>query len=125
MIIVKGTSYYQSSIKSALSSGVLVGVLVPEPDNPYDPMAMQVQVDGRKVGYLPRGWIRRHYAGWVIHMVKDGEGLVDIAFVGGFQLGDNPDDCAYLGVRIFVEPLEPDLGGVDISDTQYGNSLNR
>src|SRR5262245_47496349 len=32
----------------------VVAVLLPEPDNPHDPNAIAVLIEGRHVGYLPR-----------------------------------------------------------------------
>src|SRR6476469_1220661 len=61
MVRVAGVSHYQPALLDA--SGAAPGdevrfdcraELVPEPDNPHDPNAVAVRIDGRPVGYLPR-----------------------------------------------------------------------
>jgi hypothetical protein len=58
---VVGESHYQPAIRAACGAGVNEDVLfecfaelVPEPENPYDPNAIKVLIDGRKVGHLAR-----------------------------------------------------------------------
>lgn len=58
---VVGESHYRASIKSVTGGAHKEGVklvtwasLVAEHDNPYDPNAVAVHVDGLKVGHLPR-----------------------------------------------------------------------
>lgn len=60
---VVGESHYQTDLEHIVggrtqnsASYRCVGILTPEPDNPYDPQAVYVSVDGRKVGYLSRDW---------------------------------------------------------------------
>lgn len=63
---VRGESHYQDAL-SDLCGGKIEGGhkfaceadLVPEPDNPHDPNAVAVFIQGRKVGYLPRQSARR------------------------------------------------------------------
>lgn len=60
---VAGETYHQDSIRALFhamgddSGGVLnrTAVLHAEPDNPYDPSAVAVVIDGFKVGHLPAG----------------------------------------------------------------------
>lgn len=56
-----GESHYQDALRAACGSDgreevrrECVAALVPEPDNPHDPNAVMVQIDGRLVGYLAR-----------------------------------------------------------------------
>ena len=55
MISVAGTSYCAEAIESVIREGIRGVQLVREPDNLYDPNAVRVDVNGRKVGYLVRG----------------------------------------------------------------------
>src|SRR5689334_1612382 len=58
---IVGESNYQAALWS-LCGGTLgepirhpvIAVLVPEPENPYDPNAIAVQIEARLVGYLSR-----------------------------------------------------------------------
>jgi HIRAN domain len=63
---VVGESHYQEALiaiaggKSPESVRISTqAILVPESDNPYDPNAVAVYIDGRKVGHLPRPAARR------------------------------------------------------------------
>jgi hypothetical protein len=56
-----GTSHYQEALSDITGRQrdeevriEKVAVLVPEPDNPYDPQAIAVRIEGRLVGYLSR-----------------------------------------------------------------------
>jgi len=57
---VVGESHYQEALRQVAGTpakGTRVGkiaLLVPEPDNPYDPNAVQVQIDAHVVGHLSR-----------------------------------------------------------------------
>jgi hypothetical protein len=61
LVPVVGTSHYQPAlIELSGRHGAeeirveKVAALVPEPDNPHDPKAIAVQIEGRLVGYLSR-----------------------------------------------------------------------
>src|SRR4051794_685699 len=66
LVRVVGTSHYQDALL-ALSGRKhdeeirldKVATFVPEPDNPHDPNAIAVQIDGHLVGYLSRDENRR------------------------------------------------------------------
>ena len=53
-----GVSHYQVDLRAIAGEGdvrhEVVAQLVREPDNPHDPGAIAVQIDGRTVGYLSR-----------------------------------------------------------------------
>jgi hypothetical protein len=62
LVRVVGTSHYQDALLD-LTGGRAgdeeirvhkVALFVPEPDNPHDPSAIAIQIDGRLVGYLSR-----------------------------------------------------------------------
>ncbi|GAA4432089.1 hypothetical protein GCM10023148_37420 [Actinokineospora soli] len=55
---VAGESHYSAALRALAGTGTgeraTVAELRPEPDNPHDPDAVQVLIDDRTVGYLPR-----------------------------------------------------------------------
>ncbi|HEX5910612.1 MAG TPA: HIRAN domain-containing protein [Thermoleophilaceae bacterium] len=57
-INVAGESHYQEALRAIAGDGDVrhdtEAHLIPEPENEYDPNAVRVEIDGRKVGYLPR-----------------------------------------------------------------------
>jgi hypothetical protein len=66
LVRVVGTSHYQDTLLELSGRQAdeeirlqKVAVFVPEPDNPHDPNAIAVQIDGRLVGYLSRDENRR------------------------------------------------------------------
>ena len=61
LVNVAGESHYQEALRALTGSdgretvrGEFEAVLVPEPDNRFDPNAVKVEISGRHVGYLPR-----------------------------------------------------------------------
>jgi hypothetical protein len=66
LIRVVGTSHYQDELLELAPREAdeevrrdAVATLVPEPDNPHDPNAIAVQIEGRVIGYLSRDENRR------------------------------------------------------------------
>jgi hypothetical protein len=56
-----GESHYQVALQRIAKSGrVCWATLVPEPDNPFDALAVMVRIDGETVGYLERRDARRY-----------------------------------------------------------------
>ena len=55
---VAGESHYQEALRAIAGDGEVrhdtEAHLIPEPENEYDPDAVRVEIDGSKVGYLPR-----------------------------------------------------------------------
>ena len=55
---VAGESHYQDALRALAGPGHVrrdtEARLVAEPDNVHDPHAVRVEIDGHKVGYLPR-----------------------------------------------------------------------
>jgi HIRAN domain len=85
---VVGESNYQEAlmrVSGAPASGEhrhdCAALLVLEPDNPYDPKAVMVQVDGECVGYLSRHNARR-FGPKVQKMIEAGEPPICMAFIG-------------------------------------------
>jgi hypothetical protein len=58
LVNVAGESHYQDALRAIAGSGEVrletEARLVPEPENEHDPNAVRVEIDGAKVGYLPR-----------------------------------------------------------------------
>jgi hypothetical protein len=61
LVNVAGESHYQDALRAIAGASdepqvrhATEAALVPEPDNPHDPNAVRVEIDGRYVGYLPR-----------------------------------------------------------------------
>jgi hypothetical protein len=66
LVRVVGTSHYQDALLELTNRQEdeeirveKIAVFVPEPDNPHDPNAIAIQIDGRLVGYLSRDENRR------------------------------------------------------------------
>jgi HIRAN domain len=72
--------------------------LVLEPDNPYDPNAVAVHIDGRKVGHLPRPAAQTY--GPVGRRLAEQRqvGVCAATITGGWDRGDG--DTGYFGVTI-------------------------
>lgn len=57
---VAGESHYQEALRELVEDAEgevrhpVDAALVPEPENPHDPNAIRVEIEGRLVGYLPR-----------------------------------------------------------------------
>ena len=57
LINVAGESHYQDALRELAGDETRLeatAALIPEPDNPHDANAVRVEIDGKKVGYLPR-----------------------------------------------------------------------
>jgi hypothetical protein len=82
----------------------VVAVLVPEPENPYDPNAIAVQIDGRIIGYLPRA-IAKEYLPGLKRLMKAHRGRIGLrgVIVGGGYYDDGP---GRLGVWLEHEPAD-------------------
>ena len=52
VVKVAGTTHAASAVRHVVARRAAI---VPEPENPYDKTALRVEVDGTKVGYVPRG----------------------------------------------------------------------
>ena len=69
IIGVAGTTFHRDAVKNSLGKEEEV-VIIPEPENAFDRAALRVEVDGNKVGYVPRG--RRLSPGSSLRVIKSG-----------------------------------------------------
>jgi HIRAN domain len=116
---IVGEASYQNALWS-ICGGVegdkirhqTVAVLVPEPDNPYDPNAIAVHIDGHIVGYLARE-VAQQYGPGLRSLMARCNGYVALrgVIVGG---GYYPDGPGRLGVWLEHDPhdfgFEPNRG---------------
>jgi hypothetical protein len=97
---VVGESHYQEALirltkcpDSGDHAYECAAELVPEPDNPHDPFAVKVLIEGEHVGYLSRGNAKR--LGKRLRALNESGGRgICMAWVG--RGGDNPN----LGVNL-------------------------
>ena len=66
----------------------VVAVLVPEPENTYDPNAIRVDADGLRVGHLSRADPARYREGLLTHAANNGYVALNAVVVSGGQ-GEN------------------------------------
>jgi len=79
--------------------------LVPEPDNTFDPNAIQVVIDGEKVGYIPKeGTARIHAA-----LASFGPLACRARIVGGWRT--NQHDAGHFGVKLAI----PNRGQITVA----------
>tara|TARA_B110000263_G_scaffold168605_1_gene146898 strand:+ start:140 stop:457 length:318 start_codon:yes stop_codon:yes gene_type:complete len=97
MIILKGTSFHQTTIKELTNWSL--GTLRLEPENMYDPEACAVDVGDKTVGYLPKGWNIEHYGEDLLTHIKN-NGLVSLRKVGGYTM--NGGRTAFEGLRVIT-----------------------
>jgi hypothetical protein len=82
----------------------VVAVLVPEPQNPHDPNAISVQIDGRLIGYFARDVAVRYGPGLQALMAKcAGHVALRGVIVGGGYYDDGP---GRLGVWLEHDPRD-------------------
>lgn len=109
LVNVAGESHYQEALR-AIDADARVrhateAVLVREPENPHDPNAVMVQIDGRKVGYLPRAEAAA-YGPMLQALAERGRSAAAEAVVAG----RNDAGTSNLGVFLRLpEPDEPPL----------------
>jgi hypothetical protein len=102
---VVGESHYQDAL-TAIAGGKgpdsayiqTQAALVLEPSNPYDPNAVAVYVDGRKVGHLPRAAAEAYGAVGRQLAAQQQVGVCQAVIVGGWDRGDG--DTGHFGVRL-------------------------
>jgi hypothetical protein len=89
LVNVAGESHYQDALRRITGEGEVrhqtEAHLVPEPGNPHDANAVRVEIDGHKVGYLPRT-LAGAYAGGLAAIVARGRlSACEAAIVGGAE----------------------------------------
>ena len=110
IVRVAGTSHYQEALRalSARQGDEVVRVekvalLVPEPDNPHDPNAIAVTIDGQLVGYLSRDENKRWLdvvSGTEVGAEAMIAGRAGIEVLGVFLRLPTPTEaCAQIGIR--------------------------
>jgi hypothetical protein len=109
---VVGESHYQDALWSIVG-GVrqehvrheIHAVLMPEPDNAYDPNAIKVLIDGNLVGYLSREDAAVYRSGLLLLMKSNPGTLIALhgVIVGG---GERPDGLGRLGVFLDHDPAD-------------------
>lgn len=99
---VVGESHYQDALLAICGASrgesvsfECIAELVPEPENPVDPNAIMVRIDGRHVGYLSRENAVM-YGPRVSAMVEAGQPTICDAFIGCAPETGNPN----LGVSL-------------------------
>jgi hypothetical protein len=100
---VVGESHYQDALTAIVGGKRPESVriptqatLVPEPDNPYDPNAVAVYIDGRKVGHLPR-LAAQAFAPVGRRLAEQQQvGACSATITGGWDRGDG--DTGHFGV---------------------------
>jgi hypothetical protein len=107
---VVGVTFYADAIREAEQSvrpgGEMTGLLMPELDNPHDPKAVAVYLEGRKAGHLPARLAQKvqpallSYAG-----AHDGQLIAGPAVIGWHE--DRPEVVLHLDTGLL--DLAPDL----------------
>ena len=112
---VVGESHYQPALRSICGAAEGEEVrydcfaeLVLEPDNPHDPNAVMVQIEGQCVGYLSRSNAVR-YREMIQTMVDAGQPATCTAFVGCAPDTGNPNLGVSLEVAVSHTPSRLDL----------------
>jgi hypothetical protein len=102
---VVGESHYQANLESIVDGRTedganyeCVAILTPEHDNPYDPQAVCVNVNGRKVGHLPQDWAPK----FNVALASNGyaQAACNALIVGGWDRGGN--DRGYFGIKLDI-----------------------
>lgn len=108
---VVGESFYQDALwrlaEARLGDEVrrdIYAVLLPEPDNEYDPNAVVVLINGLKVGHLSRDDASKYQPGLVALMKKHGNPIaLEGVIAGGGRRDDGP---GMLGVFLTHDPVD-------------------
>ena len=80
-------------------------LLIPEPDNPYDPQAVYVSVDGYKVGHLTRDWAPKFKA--ALAASGYAQAACNALIVGGWDRGSGRKKRGYFGIKLDIAlPLD-------------------
>jgi hypothetical protein len=111
---VHGESHHRAEIEAAVGrrpeghQDIVDAALVWEPDNPWDPNAIAVQVAGRTCGYIPKLDAKRYRP--VMKWARN-QGFVAVVradVTGGWQLPDQ--SWAEFGIRLYLASPDQILG---------------
>jgi hypothetical protein len=114
---VVGESHYQDALWRLVGGRStewiripMQAVLVAESDNPYDPNAISVRIDGMKVGYLSREDAEAYRPGLLALQAREGKAIaLSGVVVGG---GIREDGPGYLGVWMSHDPADFGIAAV-------------
>jgi len=115
LVNVAGESHYQEALREIAGTGPgpirleATAHLIPEPDNAYDPSAIRVEIDGHKVGYVPRD-LAAAYAPVLAPIMVRGRVPACEALVAGRE---GPDPV--LGVFLRLPPASDDTLREDVT----------
>jgi HIRAN domain len=111
-IAAVGESHYQSALRSICGAKVGEAVrfecfaaLVPEPDNPYDPKAIRVEVERKLVGYLSRDDAEELNEAIVEAAQREQNGLVR-AMIAGREDGQTTNLGVFLELTVAREKTD-------------------
>lgn len=114
LINVAGESHYQEALRELCPrTGAeevrceALAALVPEPDNPHDPNAVIVQIEGRLVGYLPRAVAESYGSLLAVYARRRTRATCRAVIAGRAPQGGTPN----LGVFLTLPPPLERLGG--------------
>jgi hypothetical protein len=101
MITLKGTSFYQSTIKGLKNWSL--GILRLEPNNQYDSEACAVYVEEELVGYLEKGWKEEDWGEEMLTYINNPqrEGHISLRKVGGYNMDNG--EVATEGLRLITK----------------------
>jgi hypothetical protein len=109
---VVGESHYQDALWRIVGGGNgervhhhVVGIIVPETDNPYDPNAVSVWIDGLKVGHLPRELASAYRSGLLALMGSERKPIALQGVIAGGGV-DDADRQRMLGVFLNHDPSD-------------------
>jgi hypothetical protein len=116
---VAGESHYQSELLSLVggekrrggANKLVEAVLLPDPENQFDPHAVKVTIRGKTVGYLPRSTARTWRKSQSESYIPEGCVKVMALICGGWDRGDG--DEGHFGVKL------------DFSLIRNRNAINR
>lgn len=107
LVNVAGESHYQEALRAITGATegevrqAATAHLIPEPENEHDPNAVRVEIDGSKVGYLPRE-AAAQYAPTLSPIAARGRIPVCEALIAGRGVGGSP----MIGVFLRLPPAD-------------------
>ncbi len=109
LVNVAGESHYQDALRQ-ITGGQEGSIrqdttahLIAEPENPYDPNAVRVEIEGKKVGYLPRT-----VAGDYGPLLEPITARRRVAACEALVAGDSSAEASSLGVFLRLPPAGGD-----------------
>jgi Protein of unknown function (DUF4236) len=106
---VVGESHYQAELERIVGGRTedsaryqCVAILTPEPDNPYDPHAVCLSINGEKVAHLSRDWAAKFNAALAANGYA--QAACNALIVGGWERGG---DRGHFGIKLDIAlPLD-------------------